>query len=118
MNTLFQGEDKTIQFDLKDAAGNAVTFANLPEVLVNFTVDGYLCLAASKTTVSGKSRVSAISGQPTRCKVILPAAVTSRLWPDRVVRVEIKTFSTDSDYSNGRAETTQATLYKVKASSI
>ena len=117
MNTLYQGEDKTIQFDLKDAAGNPVTFASLLEVLVNLTVDNYLILAASKTVQANKVRVQSVSGQSTRCKVILPAAVTAGLWPNRIVKVEIKTYTTDADYQNGRAEITQATLYKVKASS-
>jgi hypothetical protein len=115
MISLIQGEDKILQFDLKDAAGNAVNFADLPEVNVMLSIDGQAVFLWSKTVQSGKARVIAVIGNPSRCKVVLSRIVTQYLPEGRIAKLEITTFQTDADIANNRAETTQATMYKIKA---
>lgn len=111
---LIQGEDKTIQFDLKDAAGNAVNFSDLQQVTVKLMQQGRLIASYTKTTISGLGRVQSVSGNPTRCKVLLTRDITHQLKPGYNVNLQVTTFNTDTDYVALRAESTQAVIYQVK----
>lgn len=114
MNTLINGEDKTLIITIEDSLGTGIDFDDLIDMRILLSVNGKPSIKFAKEPATGFQDIVA-TAVANEAKIIIKASDTLTM-DVGIMKMEVQLTIDDDDYDDGRKDFQQVNIFNVQPS--